>query len=196
MRYKAMAMLAAATLALAACGGKTEDNTAAEDTGAYDNSGAMADLNAVDNTDLTAPVSGGQGFANAAAAGDAFQIASSKLALTASSSAAVKKFAQAMITAHTASTQMVKAAAAKASPAITPDPTLSAEQQAKIDALQGKTGAEFDSQYAADQVAVHEATLDALKTYAATGDVPELKAVATELVPTVTAHLNMAKALK
>jgi putative membrane protein len=38
-------------------------------------------------------------------------------------------------------------------------------------------------------------TLDALKSYSATGEVPSLKAFATELVPIVTSHLDMAKGL-
>nr|WP_237243577.1 DUF4142 domain-containing protein [Sphingomonas sp. LK11] len=38
--------------------------------------------------------------------------------------------------------------------------------------------------------------MDALRGYATTGDVPALKSFASELVPTVTAHLNMAKGLK
>jgi putative membrane protein len=59
-----------------------------------------------------------------------------------------------------------------------------------------KTGADFDTAYAADQVAAHQATLDALKSYSTSGDVPALKTFATGLIPTVTAHLNMAKGLK
>jgi len=35
-----------------------------------------------------------------------------------------------------------------------------------------------------------------LKSYVASGDVPTLKDFASGLVPTVTAHLNMANALK
>ncbi|MEP7007177.1 MAG: DUF4142 domain-containing protein, partial [Sphingomonas bacterium] len=45
-------------------------------------------------------------------------------------------------------------------------------------------------------VAAHQATLDALKSYSTGGDVPALKTFATGLIPTVTAHLNMAKSLK
>ena len=57
------------------------------------------------------------------------------------------------------------------------------------------SGAEFDAAYAKAQVEAHQMTLDALKAYAADGAVPTLKSFATELVPVVTAHLNMAKAL-
>ncbi len=188
MTFRTLAYASAAVLALSACGRKAEEAQPAPTE--------SVDMNAENTAVPAAPVSGGQGFANAAAASDAFEIASSKLALSASKSAAIKKFAQAMIDAHTKSTAKVGAAAMQASPAITPDPTLNAEQQAMLDGLQGKSGADFDSLYASDQVAAHGKTLDAVKAYAASGDVPSLKAVAGELVPTVTAHLNMAKGLK
>jgi putative membrane protein len=191
MRYTIIALLAGSALALAGCGGsKTETSTT---TNSVITEG---DSLTVDNN-VTAPVlSPGQAFANAAASSDAFEIAESQLAQTTSKSAAIKSFAQKMIDAHTGSTTKLKAAAASATPAITPDATLTAEQQQKLDALKAKTGTDFDTGYAADQVAAHQATLDALKTYSATGDVPELKTFATGLVPTVTAHLNMAKGLK
>ncbi|MEW2849287.1 DUF4142 domain-containing protein [Stenotrophomonas maltophilia] len=48
----------------------------------------------------------------------------------------------------------------------------------------------------AEQTAAHQQTLDTLKAYAASGDMPALKDFATGLIPTVTAHLNMAKSLK
>lgn len=52
-----------------------------------------------------------------------------------------------------------------------------------------------DSAKADAQRTGHQATLDALKAYSASGDVPSLKAFATKMVPIVTGHLNMAKSL-
>lgn len=186
MRYTLIALLSGSALALAACGPKTETTTTTNSVTTEESS-----------TNVTVPaLSPGQAFANAAASSDAFEIAESQLAQTVSKSAAIKAFAQKMIDAHTGSTTKLKAAAASATPAITPDATLTAEQQQKLDALKLKTGADFDTGYAADQVAAHQATLDALKSYSVAGDVPELKTFATGLIPTVTAHLNMAKGLK
>jgi putative membrane protein len=82
------------------------------------------------------------------------------------------------------------------SPALTPDDTLAAEQQSTLDGLKGKTGADFDTAYAAAQVDAHQKALDALKGYSASGDNAALKSFADGLIPTVTAHLNMAKGLK
>lgn len=101
-----------------------------------------------------------------------------------------------MIDAHTESTVKLKAAAGSASPAIVPNAALTSEQQATLDSLKAKSGADFDAAYIAAQVDGHQKTLDALKAYSATGDVPALKTFATTLVPIVTAHLNMAKGLK
>jgi len=100
-----------------------------------------------------------------------------------------------MIEAHTASTASLKSAAASANPPITPDATLSPDQQQLLDGLKGKTGDDFDKAYASAQVTAHQKTLDTLKSYSSTGDVAPLKALATKMIPTVTAHLNTAKGL-
>ena len=118
------------------------------------------------------------------------------MAETQASSAAVKKFAGKMISAHTASTAKLKGIASGMSPAITPDDTLNPDQQAAIESLKGQKGAAFDSAYAAAQVDGHQKTLDALKAYAASGDNAKLKGFANDMIPIVTAHLNMAKGLK
>jgi putative membrane protein len=187
MKFKAMIMLSG-TLALGACGPKSE--TAGNDVNiAMDN--GMAANEAMAPAPMTT-----QGFANAAAASDRFEIESSRLAAAAGSSAAVKSFADKMIAAHTASTAKLKSAAAGLDPAITPDDTLSPDQQAKLDSLKALKGADFDGAYAAEQVTAHQAALDALNGYAASGDNPKLKELASGMVPTVTAHLNMAKGLK
>lgn len=184
MKFVAITTLSAACLAMAGCG----DKNAASDTG------AMATESAA--MDVAPAVTGGQAFANAAAASDAFEIATSKLALTSASAASVKKFAQNMITAHTASTAKLKAAAGQASPGITPDPAMTPTQQSTIDSLKTNSGKAFDLAYVGAQKDAHKMTLDTLRAYSANGDVPALKAFATSLVPTVTGHLNMAEGLK
>ena len=194
MNIKTLALVSVAALSLAACGKKAEDTTAV-DNSTYANTTAM-DVNATGSNDaMAAPASGGQAFVNMAAASDAFEIETSKLAVTNGASAAVKKFAGQMITAHEGSTAKLKALTATLSPALAPNPALSAEQQQKLADLKAKQGADFDTAYAAAQVAGHQQTLDMLKEYAATGDVPQLKTFAAGLAPTVAAHLNMAKSL-
>ncbi|WP_343528792.1 DUF4142 domain-containing protein [Sphingomonas sp.] len=191
MTIRATALGAAALLALAGCGRsepQAQSNAATADMTAGN---AMADA-----APTAATLPAAQVFANAVAASDAFEIETSKLALTNGASASVKTYARRMIEAHTASTAKLKAAAGSATPAITPDPVLNAEQQQKLDQLKALNGTAFDQAYIAEQTAAHQQALDTLKGYVATGDVASLKSFATGLIPTVAAHLNMAKGLK
>jgi len=175
-------------LTLGGCGKKDEPAP---------NQTAAAAVNSMNSLNQAAPAeSAGQAFANAAAASDAFEIQSSQLAEANSRSAAVKKFAASMIKAHTDSTAKLSQAASSASPAIMPRPVLTPEQQQTLDALRTKTGPDFDAAYIQAQTKAHQQTLDTLKSYSASGDVPALKEFAADLVPIVTAHLNMAKGLK
>lgn len=187
MKTSLITTLSAAALALTGCGSKESATQEANTSVAANTVAAPAPA---------APISNGQMFANEAAASDAFEIESSRLALASSSSAAVKKFAQSMIDAHTASTDKLKTAATAATPAITPDPALTPEQQAKLTSLKQTNGTAFDQAYVAAQVEGHQKTLDMLRAYSTSGEVAELKAFATTLAPTVAAHLNMAKAIK
>nr|WP_184092070.1 DUF4142 domain-containing protein [Sphingomonas xinjiangensis] len=179
-----------ALLALAACGrgndaGQTNTITTSEADGAT-----------VASTASVAAPSGAQTFANVAAASDAFEIETSRLALANGSSEAVKSFANKMIEAHTASTAKLKTATGSSTPAITPDPMLNAEQQQKLAELKALNGSALDQAYKAEQAAGHQKTLDALKAYSANGEDAQLKAFAAGMIPIVTAHLNMAKSLK
>lgn len=191
MTIRTTIIASTALLALTACGRSAETTPTNTVTTAQTGDTGMA-------TAAPTPVaaSAAQAFANAAAASDAFEIATSQAALSKSTSASVKTYAQKMIDAHTASTAKLKTAAAEATPALTPDPTLNPEQQQKLDQLKALNGTAFDQAYIAEQATGHQQTLDTLKAYAATGDTPALKTFATNLVPVVTAHLNMVKGLK
>jgi putative membrane protein len=194
MKTKLLILFSGSLLTLAACGKHDADNSAAGDNIAVTDNMAVDNIGAANDT-AASPLTA-QGFANAAAASDRFEIESSQLAATNGSSAAVKKFATQMIAAHTASTAKLKSTLATQTPAITPDDTLNPEQQATLDSLKGQTGAAFDSAYAAAQVDAHTKALDALKNYSASGDNAALKGFADGLIPTVTSHLNLAKGLK
>ena len=191
MRMRLLILVSGGALALSACGKHDETTTnATVDTNVAIDNGTAANT-AAEAGPLTA-----QGFANAAAASDRFEVESSRLAASAAASAAVKSFADKMVSAHTASTAKLKSTASGLSPAVTPDDTLNPDQQSKLDSLRNLKGADFDTAYAAAQVEAHQKALDALKSYAASGDNDALKQLAGGMVPTVTAHLNMAKGLK
>jgi len=195
MKHFLVTAVSLAALSLTACGKHDETTPSSEASDMATASDAATASNAAMGTEAAVAVGPGQAFANGAAASDKFEIESSQLAASKAASAKVKSFAEKMIKAHTDSTAKLKAAAAKASPAITPVPELTTTQQQTLTELGGKSGAEFDTAYAKAQVDAHQMALDALKGYSANGDVPSLKAFATEVMPVVTAHLNMAKEL-
>ena len=182
-------LVAGAALALVACG--RDDQPSNVDAG---NAALTNEATANASAELSPTTA--QGFVNAAAASDRFEIESSTLAATSAQSAAVKSFAARMVTAHTASSAKLKSTVAALTPPIAPDDTLNANQQQLLAGLKGKTGADFDTAYGQAQVAAHQATLDLLNGYVASGDNPGLRDLAKGMVPTVTAHLNMAKGLK
>lgn len=183
----------AAALALSACGSKapSEPPTDAATEGAMaENPGGMMG----ESTSAAAPDMTGQAFADTAAASDLFEIESSKLAQAQAKDAKVKAFAGMMIEAHTKSTADLKAAAAKASPAVIVAPKLTPEQDADLAALKA-AGADFDRVYVEKQVAGHEKTLAAVQAYAARGDVAALKEFAAKTAPVVSGHLEEARKL-
>jgi putative membrane protein len=203
LSISAIALIAA----LGACSQKSQDTTtnAVTDIGSdvgNTTSGAIDTAGNVTGNALDAagnalnPTPTGQEFADKAAKSDAFEIAAAKLAKTNAASADVKTFAATMIEAHTGSTAKIKAAAAKATPAIKPDPTLTSDLQSKLDDLGKLKGADFDKAYIDGQVSAHEDALSLMKSYADKGDTPSLKTIAGEIAPVVQKHLDMAKALK
>ncbi|HWJ70780.1 MAG TPA: DUF4142 domain-containing protein [Sphingobium sp.] len=195
------------TTALAVCIALTGCNPAPTGNAAAGNAAGLTSNSAMGNTAMANTAGNaaitptavsalsGQDFANLLAASDAFEIATSRLALTKATTPGVKAFARKMIDAHTASTDKLKAAVASHQPPITLDATLSADQQQKLDGLKTLTGSAFERIYLIDQVAAHEAALSAVQSYAQSGDVPFLKDVAAGAVAMVTDHLTQARQL-
>ena len=126
-----------------------------------------------------------------AGASDMFEMESSKL-VTDSSDPKVASFANMMITDHTKSTQDVMAAA-QADGITAPPPMMTPKQKAMIDSLKAATGKKRDLLYKKDQILAHQETLAFQKEYAMSGDKPNLKAAAGNIVPVVQNHLSMAK---
>ena len=187
-----LALALPALALLAGCGGNKADvdtNTTMTDNGTMTEITSETD-NGMTNATIPTPAMSGQEFANAAASTDAYEIEAGKLARTKATSQALKDFGAMMVDNHTESTANLKKAAAKATPAITPDATLTAEQAANLDTLRSATGADFDNAYKSQQVMVHQKALAAMQGYAASGDVPELKDFASSTAKVVQAHLE------
>ena len=135
-------------------------------------------------------------FAHKAAATDMFEIESSKLALTKSSNASVKDFANMMIKDHTKSSADLMMAAKAASPKVMIDKSLDPMKKdalAKLNAA--PKGAAFDKAYLDAQTKGHTMALMTMKDYAANGSVAPLKTFASNTSKVVETHLEHVKKL-
>jgi putative membrane protein len=132
-------------------------------------------------------------FVQKAAMSDMFEIEASKLALTRTQSADIKAFAQAMIDAHTATSDAVKPIAAALQ--INPPVQLDSEHQDMLDDLTKADAKDFDKKYLDQQTSAHNKALDLMKDYGEDGANAELKAFAVATAPKVQEHLDHAKSL-
>lgn len=133
-------------------------------------------------------------FAMAAANSDMTEIQSSQIALQKARRPAVRQFAQMMIDEHTRSTQRLMTIAQGKN--IVLPTALDAQHQQMVDQLNPvPAGPRFDREYLRMQVMSHQQTLATMQQYAANGTDPELKQFASDMVPVVQNHLQMAQRL-
>jgi putative membrane protein len=142
------------------------------------------------STPLFAP-----GYLSMAASSDLFEIQSGQLAQQMSQNPAVRQFAAMLVTDHTNSTNML-VAAAQASGITPPPPAMLPQHQALLDQLRAAgSGPAFDLAFRDIQVNAHSQALALHQNYAASGDVPGLRATAGQIVPVIQGHLGHAQAL-
>jgi putative membrane protein len=137
-----------------------------------------------------------QGFVEAAAVSDMYEVEAGKIALQRSSDAGIKAFAQKMVDAHTQTTAELKATLTKINATVTPPSTLDNRRQGMIDELRGAKDADFDGRYLAQQVDAHNEALTLMQGYAKSGDTAAVKTFANKTSKAVQMHLNMAQKLK
>ena len=199
-RFVQVATPLALALVIAGCNSQNASeatNSTVADVGNFTSDAGNTIANAADNVkEAVTPTPSAQDFVNTAAKSDAFEIASAKLAKDNAKSADIKSFAAMMIADHTASTAKIKKAAGEADPKIMPDPALTDDQNGKLDKLKGLSGADFDKEYADQQVDAHQSALSLMRDYADHGDVASLKTAAGDIAPKVSAHLDKIKAIK
>ncbi len=126
-------------------------------------------------------------FLRKAAAGNSFEIESSKLALARSGNASVKAFAQLMVTDHGKAAEKMKQATAEAK--ITAAPAKLEPAQEKImGQLQTLQGGAFDKAYILAQREAHAETVALFRAYAEGGDNTRMKKFAAEMLPELEEH--------
>ena len=142
------------------------------------------------NNPLLAP-----GFLAQAGSANAWEIQSSQLALQMSTNPGVQNFANMIIADHMALGQQVAAAATSAG-LTPPPPALLPQHQAMLDQLRASgSGLSFDMAYQQAQIAAHQQAIQLMQNYAASGDLPALRTVASGAIPVMQKHLSMAQAL-
>jgi putative membrane protein len=133
-------------------------------------------------------------FATNAANGGLAEVALGKLALTKTTNASIKDFANMMVTDHgKANDELMALAKAKN---ITLPATVDEDHQKKMDDLTKKSGKDFDKAYVDAMVDGHNKTLDLMNNEAKDGKDAELKAFAAKTAPIVKMHLDAIKKIQ
>lgn len=131
-------------------------------------------------------------FAVKAANSGMTEIEASKLALSTSTNANVKKYAQMIIDEHTAAG--AKLGSLASSKNITVPTALSTDSQDKINDLGKKKGKDFDKAYVDMMVSDHKDAVDAFQKENSNTADADLKAFTAETIPVLQKHLDEAKA--
>jgi putative membrane protein len=139
-------------------------------------------------TDSTAAANPDSTFTRKAAVGGMAEVALAKLALSKTSNAKIKEFANMMVTDHGKANDELKGIA-KTKNVMLPA-SVDAEHQQKMDDLSTKSGSDFDKAYVSAMVDGHKKTLDLMKDEAANGKDADFKAFAAKTAPVVQMHLD------
>lgn len=189
---------------LAACGGKGDEKSAdsapADTTATTAAAPAPQTAPAADTTAAAGATVTDPQIAAIVVAANNVDIDAAKLAKSKTSNPKVKEFADRMITDHTgvnqAATNLVKKLG------VTPEENPTSQQltqggEQNRQSLQGKSGADFDRAYVANEVTYHQAVLDAIdKTLIPNAQNAELKSLLQQTRPAVEAHLQHARQLQ
>jgi putative membrane protein len=134
---------------------------------------------------------GANEFMTQAAESGMAEVELGRLAQTKAQNAEVKKFAQMMVQDHSNSNTELKQLAGKKNVSLPTE--LNAEYKSMKEKLSGMSGAGFDREYMAGQVADHEKTVNLFQTQADNGTDADAKALAAKTLPTLKKHLEMAR---
>jgi putative membrane protein len=157
------------------------------------NQGAVLPEAPVASGALSAPL-GDAEFVRRATVANRFEIEEAQLALAQGSDPRLKEFARTMVMDHGVALKDLEAAARMAGVTL-PDRKFDETQQARINALARKKGADFDQQYRADQRQAHDDAISLLVAYQQSGNSEQLRAWAIKALPVVRKHREAIGAL-
>jgi putative membrane protein len=183
--------------ALTACGGGQDEGQTGGETATLDTAAA-----APAESPAPAPAGGvtDPQIAGIVVAANEVDIKAGELAQSKATNPQVKEFAQRMITDHTGVNQAASDLVTKLG--VTPEESPTSQQlrqggEQNRTTLQGQSGAAFDRAYIDNEVAYHQAVLDAINnTLIPNAQNPELKALLQQTAPAVEAHLQHARQIQ
>jgi putative membrane protein len=138
------------------------------------------------DSDLSA---GDKSFVQKAAQGGMFEVQSSQVAQEKATSPDIKDFAAMMVTDHGKANDELKSIAG--SKGLDVPSALDAKHQAMLDALNGKSGKDFDTAYLQDMEKGHSGANALFKKEAASGQDTDIKAIAAKTDQTIEHHIAM-----
>jgi len=136
-----------------------------------------------------------QDFVTEVANSDMLEIQSSQLVATKSDDKD-KTFAEHMIKDHTATSDKMKELVNSGKVKVNLPTALDSAHRVKLDKLRGLNGEAFRKLYEDMQVSAHKDAVSLFQRYGKGGDNPDLKAFASETLPTLQEHMKMAQDLK
>jgi putative membrane protein len=132
-------------------------------------------------------------FLTRASNSNLFAIEESRLALDRTGDPQVKTFARRLVEDHESAQAELKAAAEGSGAAV--PMTLDQEHRTRLTALGGRSGADFDKAYVADQGENHSNALTLYGDYMLWGEYEKLHALAIKMIPITEAELKDAQVL-
>lgn len=217
--YMITGALGAALIALSACGNPSEvdfadDGTmvegSAEQNAAINEPGYADATPGYDSTDpaastQSADMDEAQNFVDMASQANLAEIRTSEVAVERATTPEVKEYAQMIIDDHTAAGNALKTAMSGAM-LTPPSMVLDQQHQARLDDItveeQGSApdpetaGNEWDHDYMAMQIDMHQDAIDLFEDYAENGENASLKTFAESTLPTLRSHLDKAREIE
>jgi putative membrane protein len=159
-----------------------------------DTSGTAGTAGTSSTTGTTTVSSADQDFMTKAAIGGMAEVNMGNMAAQKATNADVKAFGNQMVTDHSKANDELKALAAQKGVTLPAD--VDDEHKKKADAMNAKSGKDFDKAYMADMVEDHEKDVKEFEKASKDAQDPDLKAWAAKTLPTLQHHLQMAKDTK
>lgn len=197
MKLHALLSAGVASIALAACGNGYNDTATIDDEANIDM--AQTDTSA----DMQAQMRVTQEFIDAAGQATLAEIRTSEVGVSRATATNVRDFAQMLLEDHTQSAQAMMTAIS-GSGVMPPASTLGVDAQARLDDItveeqgsSGESGAEWDHDFIAMQIDMHEDAIVLFERYANDSTaLPAVRQYAQSTLPKLEAHLVQAKQIQ